>query len=580
MRNNLHKTFLAFTTVFVTTNGSAQTEIGVTEEAFDYIQVKRSFARQLWQKETPSAQELDSAIRLLREILVYLDKPETRAIEEVSVPLKSQRADTRYDLARALMRAGRKTEALRILGEAAEEAGTSVYADWLEGAADKVLFADLQSEPEFKNIISRLRLLHSLAKSPALKTLYRPDISVDEKIAGLSFFWSTAKNSFVYFDQIPEFDWDKAYLEYLPKVRRTKSTYEYYRVLQEMCALLKDGHTNIYFPKQLQEDMAARPPLITGLVENKVIIEQVFSPTLERQGFKSGLEIVSIDGLPATEYAEKFVRPFLSSSTRQDLTVRTSSYSLLAGAKSTPIELELKEHTGRVFKRSVARAGYSDLVSAQKPPFEFSVLQDNIGYLALNSFENAQLVKDFVRSFDELSKTDALVIDMRANGGGNSSYGDQILSYLTDKPFETARWSSRELRALSATYGVEIEWFGGNGDIVQPNRKKFYAKPIVLLVGNRTFSAAEDFAMAFDYMKRGLLVGEPTAGSTGQPLSFDLPGGGRDRVCAKRDTYPDGRKFVGIGILPGIYAAPKISDFTSGRDSVLETALQKLKKDQ
>lgn len=576
--NNFRAIFLSVLLAFSATVGSAQSVANGSETAFDYVQMKRSVARQFWNKEIASSQELNSAIRLLREILAYLDKPEIRALQEVYQSLKSQRADVRDELAKALMRAGRKTDALAMLGQLADEAMSSIYADWLESETDKIWFASAREETEFKNTIARLRLLDNFGKNSALKTPYRADIGEDEKIAGLSLFWSMARNSFVYFDQIPEINWDKIYLDYLPKVRQTKSTYEYYRVLQEMCALLKDGHTNIYFPKELQEEMAARPPLRTGLVESKVVVERVLSETLRRQGIEPGLEIVGIDGMPVKEYAEKFVQPFQSSSTKQDLNVRTYAYSLLGGAKDKPVELELKDANGKVFNRSVSRTGYTDVVGATGDPFEFRVLDGNIGYVALNSFEHESVVKDFAKNFDALMKTDALVIDVRANGGGNSDYGDLILSYLTDKPFQTAHWRSRQFRPLLKAYGVEADWFGENGDTIKPNKEKFYAKPIVLLIGSRTFSAGEDFAMEFDFMKRGLLVGELTGGSTGQPVSFTLPGGGRARICSKRDTYPDGKKFVGIGILPDVQASAKIADFTDSKDSVLDTALRELKK--
>lgn len=84
----------------------------------------------------------------------------------------------------------------------------------------------------------------SFWNSPALSTAYRENIGDDEKIAGLSKFWSEVKYNFANFDLVPNLDWDALYLEYLPKVRQTKSTREYYLVMQEMCARLKDGHTN------------------------------------------------------------------------------------------------------------------------------------------------------------------------------------------------------------------------------------------------------------------------------------------------------------------------------------------------
>lgn len=192
--------------------------------------MKRSVARQFWSKENASPQELNFSINLLREILVYLDKPESRSLQETYQNLKSQRADVRYELAKALIKAGRKRDALGTLNELADEAMSSVYADWLESLKDKIWFADLRQETEFKSVLARLRSLDDFGKNSALKTAYRADLGEDEKIAGLSLFWAMARNGFVYFDRIPEMNWDKTYLEYLPKVRQTRSTYEYYLV--------------------------------------------------------------------------------------------------------------------------------------------------------------------------------------------------------------------------------------------------------------------------------------------------------------------------------------------------------------
>jgi hypothetical protein len=56
-----------------------------------------------------------------------------------------------------------------------------------------------------------------------------------------------------------------------------------------------------------------------------------------------------------------------------------------------------------------------------------------------------------------------------------------------------------------------------------------------------------------------------------------LPGGGNARICSKRDTYPDGREFVGIGIQPDKVVRPTLADLRAGRDTVLEAALKELK---
>jgi C-terminal processing protease CtpA/Prc len=102
--------------------------------------------------------------------------------------------------------------------------------------------------------------------------------------------------------------------------------------------------------------------------------------------------------------------------------------------------------------------------------------------------------------------------------------------------------------------------------------------PIVILIGRNTASAAEDFLVFLDSIENITLVGEPTFGSTGQPLNFDLPGGGKARVCTKRDYYPDGREFVGYGIQPDVPVRLTPEDILNDLDPVREKGIQILKE--
>ena len=570
----LFEIFLCLSATFSLCTFSSAQEISSVNDVFDYCQMKRTVANEIIGRvPAASVNEINYAINMQKDLLIYLDKPEIRALAEISQNIKSQRADVRFDLAKALLTANRQPEALKILSELADETSVGVYANQMK----KAPFTSLESEPEYQSILRRLNVINNFWESDVVKTPYQPNLGEDEKILGLSTFWSNAKFSFVYFDQLPDLNWDKVYLEYLSKIRQTKSTYEYYRVLQEMCALLKDGHTNVFLPQNLYEEMEVRPPMRAMLVEDKVLVWRVSSETLKSQGIETGVEILKIDGIPVKEYAEKFVKPYQSSSTAQDLIVRMYTYALFAGDKNKPIELELKNAKGVIFKRSVARTGYTD-AAAPLSPLEFKVLSENVGYLALNTFGSEKVSQGFVENFDEIAKTDSLIIDLRNNGGGDSYFGYSILASLTDKPFQLSRWSAREHRAIRRANRLNVEWFGENAGTISPNKQRFYGKPVVVLTSPRTFSAAEDFLVAFDFMKRGLIIGEPTGGSTGQPMSFSLPGGGSARICSKRDTYADGKKFVGIGIQPNISVSPKVSDFVENKDSVMETALQELKK--
>lgn len=98
--------------------------------------------------------------------------------------------------------------------------------------------------------------------------------------------------------------------------------------------------------------------------------------------------------------------------------------------------------------------------------------------------------------------------------------------------------------------------------------------PTVVLMGNATASAAEDFLIYADALPHFTFMGDKSFGSTGQPYLFDLPGGGRARVCTKKDVYPDGREFVGYGISPDIFVKPTLDEYLQDKDVVLQKAME------
>ena len=63
-------------------------------------------------------------------------------------------------------------------------------------------------------------------------------------------------------------------------------------------------------------------------------------------------------------------------------------------------------------------------------------------------------------------------------------------------------------------------------------------------------------------------------GSGFSPGRVTGPGGCGARICTKRDVYPDGREFVGVGIIPDVVVDPFL---TEGEDPVLERALEIVK---
>jgi carboxyl-terminal processing protease len=536
-------------------------------QAYDIAQKARSDAEDLWDKKGATPAEVAKSIQILKNALIFLDSVPVKRLAEKNIYLRFRRNDVTRDLARVYAASGQKELALVTLEQWYKLGNSSGVVSFI---TDDSAFLDIRQEPQFQKIVNNLKEQGMLWQNTAFNTPYKPDLTEDEKIAGLTLLWSQAKFNFVHFDHL-SIDWNQTYIDYLAKVRNTKSTAEYYKVLISFYAQLKDGHTNVNVPKELSADFYSRPPMRTELIEGRVFITNVFSDSLVKTGIKPGLEILKIDSEPVVSYAEKNVKPYQSSSTPQDLEVREFTYSLISGPANKPVLFELKDRNGKIFTQSVARSGYHDIVRFKS--IEYQAIGD-IGYLVINNFEDRTINKKFDSLFTQIAKTKGLIIDIRYNGGGDGGIGFGIISKLTNKPFKT---SSAKIMEHYSTPDAEAEWQeivpGEDG----PNGKLYYDKPVVLLIGPRTFSAAEDFTVAFSYMKRGKLVGMPTGGSTGQPVGFNLPGGGSARVCGKWDYFPDGKEFVGVGIMPDVTVKKTVKDLLNGTDAAKNKALELLK---
>ena len=562
--------FALLTLTLLTRSLYAQTPL-TSSQAYEYLQNERSRADKLHDGMAhPPADSVQKAEQILRDALTYYHRPDIQKLAQENKYLLARKGDILFDLSAIQIKQGKLDEAVETLRYDLDGSSASAYISFMERDST---FARIRHNPYIVSKIAQQRVMQNIFNSDALKTAYQPNLSDAEKVAGLSKLWSEAKYNFAYFDQIPDVNWDSVYLAYLPKVQATRNTVEYYRTLKQFYALLRDGHTDVWTNSgPLADSVYSRPPLSAQLIEGRVFVQQVRHDSLRQSGIMPGLEITRIDNIPVVEYANRFVRPYQSGSTIQNVDVQTYTYNLLRGAKTRPVSVTFRDRTGAEFTRMLLRSGYP-----AQTPFESVVvkmLPGNVAYVQLNEFESNKGVRRFTAAFDTIASSNALILDVRQNGGGDSGNGWNILSYLTDKEFGVGSYKSRLYSPVRRARGNGVVFEEVDaGNTWAANKTKQYTKPVVVLTSGMTFSAAEDFCVAFDAMKRGKLMGEPTGGSTGQPLSFALPGGIMARVCTKRDMYPDGTEWVGKGIQPDMPVSPTVADVQAGRDTVLEAAL-------
>lgn len=461
---------------------------------------------------------------------------------------------------------------------------TLAYAADLEALplSDKVAnepgFTALHVRPEFKALVARLQREEALWKdSPALVTPFKPVLSEEEKVAGLSKIWSEARFNFPFFGRI-DVDWDAQYMAFLPQVREAKNTEDYYRVLTRFVAILRDGHTRLVAPKELNDRLYAVAPLTTRLIEGKVIVTEVEDQALAAQGIVPGVELVAIDGRPALDYARAEVEPYVFGFSPQDRTAWIYGVELLRGPLDKSLNLSFSLADSRmissIVRRRTNRGGYFPETPI---PAEFKMLPGNIAYLRIQEFTDAAAAKTLRENIAAVSNSSGLIIDIRLNGGGRDENMSAVLAILGSQPFPGLNWRSRDYIAAVRSWRQIPGWKRSTYGRQQFDSTVHYTGSVIVLTSGTTYSSAEHFVAGIRTMKRGTIVGETTGGSISNPMVFKLPGGGMTLIGSKDDYYPDGELFNGTGIKPDVAVSPTIADIRAGRDRALEKAVEMLK---
>jgi len=185
------------------------------------------------------------------------------------------------------------------------------------------------------------------------------------------------------------------------------------------------------------------------------------------------------------------------------------------------------------------------------------VLPGNIGYLEMRVFATgpeAEAAADAAMS--RLADADALIVDLRRNGGGDPAMVARVSSYLFEQP--------TLLNSLHWREGDRTEDFWTTKEVAG---KRFgQGKPVFVLTSKRTFSGAEEFAYNLKSLGRATIVGETTGGGA-HP-------GGPQRINDHFSVWvPSGRAInpitktnrEGTGVVPDV-AVPA--------DKALERALE------
>lgn len=173
---------------------------------------------------------------------------------------------------------------------------------------------------------------------------------------------------------------------------------------------------------------------------------------------------------------------------------------------------------------------------------EVKILEGNIGYIDLRLFFAVSAASSFAdEHMKTLASTDAIIIDLRQNGGGYPEMVQYLCSYFFDKKILLNSLYNRLSDETREFWTIDVKG------------KKMPEIPLFILTSKKTFSGAEEFAYNMQTQKRAVLIGETTGGGANpggvfpvnDQLSIFIPTGRAINPITKTN-------WEGVGVKPDV----------------------------
>jgi carboxyl-terminal processing protease len=384
--------------------------------------------------------------------------------------------------------------------------------------------------------------------------------TVEGRLAVFDDAWETIQER--YYD--PKFhgiDWQAQRAAFRPAAARAGKPHEFYDVLRQMIASLKDAHTRVFSPDEKFDWW--NPRFITvGLTVREVegvptVIQIDPGSAAARTDIKPGDVIVSIDDQPAAEAIKQRLR-YSSLSDETNARYRAVG-ALFEGPAETSVKVTWANRKGK--QKSAVLQRYWN----QRELGFSNRRKGNIAILRIDAFTQS-VAAEFTKTLpDVLEGAEGIVLDLRSNGGGDAEAMADVASLFLDEGTNLGRFADRSGASFELETFSKRLWRSS-----APSQIKL---PIVVLTSENTSSAAEIMVAAFQAKRRGPVIGTGTCGCVLAIRSrHALPDGGVLDVSEFDYRTAAGFRLEGTGIKPDQLTLTTRADIYSRYDRALEIA--------
>ncbi len=247
---------------------------------------------------------------------------------------------------------------------------------------------------------------------------------------------------------------------------------------------------------------------------------------------------------------------------------------LLADAKDLHIWLTVGPASFASHRRAVpANMNFQTLARivpnwTQRSNSVYSGRFDNgVGYILITTWSTErEVLGAALAALDDLIDAPGLIVDVRANSGGDEGAAQQFAGRFVTAPKVYAR-------NLNCDPDKPGRFLGPYDRVLEPNRRgKAFGGNVAVLTGPQNMSSCEAFLLMMKQVPRCKLVGERSYGSSGNPRPFELGNGVTVYLPRWQAMRPDGTCFEGEGIEPDVVIETRPEDFRA-KDPVLDAGL-------
>lgn len=276
--------------------------------------------------------------------------------------------------------------------------------------------------------------------------------------------------------------------------------------------------------------------MIESLIENKYVIEEkakIYADEFRTKYTAGNYESIA----DAKEFAEKITKDLQAITNDKHVSLRKIEPSDIGEETEGALH-----HSIRLFRlRNKENTGF----------YKLEWIKDQIGYINVRRFYPISEAKEMMTAAMKfLSNANAIIIDIRENGGGS---GDYLSSYFLKYPTQLTGWYYR------ANNYLEEYWT--SNDI---NLEPLTEVPVFIIMGKNTFSASESFAYDMKVRKRAVLVGEPTKGGAHSVDLFKLDDRFEIYISTSRAVNPvTGENWEGTGVIPDVQVPSEVVSDTT-----------------